>query len=615
MSTEMFAWWHDFHFLRPPWLALLVPLAWLCWRLKRRTGSREVLARFCDLALLPHLTVSLGRTAGGRLLPFALAGVLAILALAGPTVQRMPQPVYREQQALVVLLDLSRSMNAQDVLPSRLERARYKIRDLLAARRRGQTALVVYTERAFVVTPLTDDVNTIVSQLSVMEPSLMPSQGTNAAAAVEQALALLAQAGSPVGDLLMVTDDIPGPQRARLKELLRGRDVRLCILGAGTAAGAPIPDDDGGFIKDGNGRIVVARFDAQALAAVARSAGGSYATLSPDSRDVDALSGFLEARTLGEVATAARRQTEQWQELGPWLLLPVVFIASLAFRRGLLMCALLPVLAAPRPAQAIDWWFTPDQRAQHDFAHEQYAKAAAAYADPAWRGAAHYRAGDYAAAAQALDGSHDADDLYNRGNAFARQGKFDEALAAYDAALKAAPGLDDAKYNKSLIEDMLRQQQQDRSQQDQQQQDQQQQQQSDDAPHNEAGGENGQGQGENARDGSAATRESEMTPPSESGEEASRERESDAGQSAQSRESRRQQAAGSAGNAASDEAEAADAERAQARHDAEGDREEENAAEQWLRQVPDDPGGLWRRKFRYQYQRQYGGQSGSAEPW
>ena len=358
----MSAWWQDFHFLRPGWLTLLLPLAWLSWRLYRRAGSREVLSRFCDAALLPFLTEQIGgRQQRWRLLPFALAGLLAVVSLAGPTVARVPQPVFREQAALVVMLDLSRSMNAQDLAPSRLERARYKIRDLLAARQRGQTALVVYTDQAFIVTPLTDDVNTIVSQLEVMEPALMPSQGTNAVKAVQQALALIDQAGYPAGDLLMVTDDVPAAQRAAMIDALGQRPIRLSILGAGTPGGAPIPDLDGGFVKDAAGQIVVARFDAEGLGELARAGRGAYATLAADGRDVEALKRFLDGQALGEVESAAQRQTEQWQELGPWLLLPVVLLASLAFRRGVLVGVLLaPALLAPPPAQAIDWWFTPD---------------------------------------------------------------------------------------------------------------------------------------------------------------------------------------------------------------------------------------------------------------
>ena len=608
----MNTWWSEFHFLRPGWLALLMPLAWLCWRLYRRAGSRDVLGRFCDAALLPYLTVAVGGSATRlRILPFALAGTLAVLALAGPTAERIPQPVFREQAALVVMLDLSRSMNAQDLAPNRLERARYKIRDLMAARRRGQTALVVYTDRAFVVTPLTDDVNTIVSQLAVMEPALMPSQGTDAANAVKQALALLEQGGYPAGDLLLVTDDVPARQRAAIAEAIAGQPVRLSILGAGTAAGAPIPDDEGGFVKDAAGQIVVARFDAAALDALARQTRGVYATLAADSRDVDALQAFLDGQATGEVESAAQRQTEQWHELGPWLLLPVMLLATLAFRRGVLVCVLLlPWLASP-DAQAIDWWFTPDQAGQRAFEREEYDAAARRFVDPAWRAAARYRAGDFEGSTRALDGRDDADSLYNRGNALARLGQFDAALEAYDAALKAQPAHDDATYNKSLIEELLRQQSEAEQPQEQQKQQQSESEQGD------QGGEDGQGQGEGEnQQGQAGERESDMTPPSESGDEASQEQDSDAQQAGKSQAGQQEQASGNANASAEDMAEQdADAAQADARNEAAGNREEAMAAEQWLRQVPDDPGGLWRRKFKYQYQQRYGGQTGSAEPW
>ena len=605
------AWWSDFHFLRPAWLWLLPPLAWLCWTLHRRAGSRELLGRFCDPALLPWLTVSLGaRQAGLRLLPLALAGTLAILALAGPVAERLPQPVFREQSALVVMLDLSRSMNAQDLAPSRLARARFKLRDLLATRQRGQTALIVYSDRAFVVTPLTDDVNTLVAQLEVMEPALMPSQGSDPVGAVTQALALLDQAAYPGGDLLLVTDGVGENQRAQIAQALAARDVRLSVLGVGTPAGAPIPDDDGGFLKDAGGQVVVARFDPAALEALAREGRGVFAPIAADGRDTAALGRFLASRATGAVETANARQTEQWHELGPWLLLPVVLVAALAFRRGVLLAVLLlPCLAAAPPARAADWWLTPDQAGQRAFEREDYAGAAARYADPAWRAAARYRAGEFDAAAAELEARDDAESLYNRANALARLGRYDEALEAYGRALERAPGHADAQYNKSLLEDLLRQQQEAEQPAEEQRED--------ESERDQQGGEDGQGQGEGeAREGQAGERESDMTPPSEAGDEASKERESDA-EAGQSQGERQDDANGSAGNAASDEvaAEQRDAEQAESRNDAAGRHEEALAAEQWLRQVPDDPGGLWRRKFRYQYQQKYGGQSGSAEPW
>ncbi len=605
-------WWADFHFLRPGWLWLLLPLAGLCWALHRKAGSRELLGRFCDPALLPWLTVSLGARQGGlRLLSVLLAGTLAILALAGPVAERLPQPVFREQSALVVMLDLSRSMNAQDLAPSRLARARFKLRDLLATRQRGQTALIVYSDRAFVVTPLTDDINTIVAQMEVMEPALMPNQGSDPVHAVRLALVLLEQAGYPGGDLLLVTDAVTERQRTQVAQALAAHDrTRLSVLGVGTPAGAPIPDDDGGFIKDAGGQMVIARFDPGGLDALARAGRGIFAPIAPDGRDIETIGRFLASQANGEVETANARQTEQWHELGPWLLLPVVVLAALAFRRGVLLGALLlPWLAAAPPARAADWWLTPDQAGQRAFEREDYAGAARRYEDPAWRAAARYRAGEYDAAAQELAQRDDAESLYNRGNALARLGRFDEALEAYGSALERASDHTDARYNKSLIEDLLRQQEEAQQPPEEQRKD--------ESARDPQDGDEGQGQGEGeARQGQAGERESDMTPPSEAGDEASKEQESDA-EAGQSQSSQQDAANARAGNAATDEpaAEDRDAEQAEARNDAASQHEEALAAEQWLRQVPDDPGGLWRRKFRYQYQQKYGGQSGSAEPW
>jgi Ca-activated chloride channel family protein len=625
-SASFAAWWSEFHFLRPAWLLLLLPLALLAWVLQRRSDGRALLGRFCDPSLLPHLLVDLGaRARRRRLLPFALAGVLAILALAGPTAQRLPQPVFREQAALVVMLDLSRSMNAQDLRPSRLARARFKLRDLLERQRRGQTALVVYAERAFVVAPLTNDVNTLVAQLEVMEPALMPAQGSDPEAAVGEALALLEQAGAAGGELLLVTDGLRPAQRERIGAALAGRPVRLSVLGAGTAAGAPVPDDDGGFVRDAAGNMVVARLDAAALGALAADSGGVFAPLAADDRDVAALAGFLAGRATGEVETDAARETEQWLDLGPWLLAPVLPLAALAFRRGVLLgalpwslplapLALLLLTLAPPEAAAVDWWLRPDQAGLRAFEREAWPDAAARFADPAWQAAARYRAGDYAAAADTLAAREDAESLYNRGNALARLGRYDEALEAWNAALEQAPGHADAQYNKSLVEDLMREQAEGEQPQDR------------DAERKEEGGEqppeqSGEGQGEgrqegDARQGEAGERESDLSPGEETGDEASEARESDA-EAGKSRAGKQEDAAGSAGNAAVEELEdaAREAEAAAARNDAAGREEEALAAEQWLRQVPDDPGGLWRRKFRLQYQQRYGGQTGSAEPW
>lgn len=599
----------NFHFLRPLWLLGLVPLCALLWRLKARPGGREILRQFCDPALLPFIAAKgASETRHWPFVAVALGGSLAITALAGPTWRQLPQPLFREDTALVIVLDLSPSMLATDLAPDRLTRARYKIRDLLAARQQGQTALVVFAGRPFEVTPLTDDVNTISSQLEIMTPALMPVPGSDLLGAYQQASALLRQAGHTEGDILLVTDGVAYGQQSALNDAVSKARWRVSILGIGTSGGAPVPRADGGFLKDSGGAIVVARLDETALRSLAAGGHGLYAGVRNDDADINAIHQFLQRAGLSGKTSETRRVSEQWDELGPWLLLPLLPLAALAFRRGMLLSLLLLALLLPaQRAEALDWWFSPDQTGQREFQRKEYAKAADAFQHPGWRGAAYYRQGDYQAAANALNEGSDAESRYNLGNALARQGQFKEALAAYDAALKENPQHDDARFNKSLIEDLLRQQdeesekeQSEKGQPSPEQQDEQQ-------------GQQGEGAAENGSkptDGQQQSQEAGQEQQSEASDEQQSGKEQSAQQDAQSG----REGAGKGNAAMSDEQRKQAAEQA-AQAAAEGNSEEKLSAEQWLRQVPDDPGGLWRRKFQYQYQRQYGGQAGSEDAW
>jgi len=154
MDMNMLA---NFHFLRPLWLLALLPLAGLQWAMWRRRAASRSWQSVVDPRLLPHLLIG-SDARQSRALPFAIAlgGVLAIFALAGPAWRKIEQPVYRQQSALVVALDLSRTMDASDIKPSRLQRAQLKLRDILAQQKEGDTALIVYAATPFAVTPLTD---------------------------------------------------------------------------------------------------------------------------------------------------------------------------------------------------------------------------------------------------------------------------------------------------------------------------------------------------------------------------------------------------------------------------------------------------------------------------
>ena len=212
----------DFHFLRPDWLWAL-PLAVVVTVLlaRRRLGPgswKNVVAP----SLAPYvLSSSPNKQAEYRWWLLGLGGILAVLALAGPTWQRLDQPVYRSDQALVIALDLSRSMDAQDITPSRLLRARLKILDILERRGSGQTALVVYSANAFTVTPLTTDNDTIAALVNSLSTDIMPSQGSYPVAAINKGRQLLEQGGAVYGEILLITDGGTSPAAERVARDLR----------------------------------------------------------------------------------------------------------------------------------------------------------------------------------------------------------------------------------------------------------------------------------------------------------------------------------------------------------------------------------------------------------
>jgi Ca-activated chloride channel family protein len=207
--------------------------------------------------------------------------------------------------------------------------------------------------------------------------------------------------------------------------------------------------------------MVLSRRDDASLGALAAAGGGRYVVMSADQADIDALHGELRHTR----ATLAEGQVgDEWQDRGPWLLLPLLLIAAMAFRRGwLLVVPLLVLPLLPGTASATSWkdlWQRPDQQAAQALRQGDAKRALQLARDPAWRGAAAYRAGDYQAAVQSLHEVPGSDGAYNLGNALAKQGEYTQAIAAYDEALQRDPANADAKANRQAVEDWLRQQQQ-----------------------------------------------------------------------------------------------------------------------------------------------------------
>lgn len=486
MSLQAFG--EAFHFLRPAWLLALVPMALLLATLGLARRRNSAWRRIVDEHLLAALLIT--RRGGAQRWPLALLAVGwlgAALAMAGPTWKRLPQPTYSVLQPTVIALDLSRAMDSEDLAPSRVARARYKIHDILDRLQGGQVGLVLFTDEPYVASPLTDDARVIEEMLPTLATDLMPTEGQRTDRAIAQAAALLEQAGAPVGHIVVITHGVEGDADALHEEIERaaGRGFHVSILAAGTEEGAPLRDHRGRLVSDASGRPVLSRVDRDALERLAQAGGGAFALLSADDSDVErVLSGAPGPPVAGE-----RRESEiaadVWQDAGAWLVPVLVVLGALAFRRGWVVVVVLAfagLAGTPRAEAGVwdDMWTRPDRRAAIAFEEGRSAEAAQTFRRPDWKGAALYTDGRYEEAvealggATALEGQAAVENTYNLGNALARAGRLEEALAAYDDVLEAQRDHADALFNRDLVKKLLEQQQQERQEQQKEQEQQEQ---------------------------------------------------------------------------------------------------------------------------------------------
>ena len=562
------------HFIRPLWLALLplaviLPLLWR--RLRRPSGDWS---KVCDAHLLRWLSVGNAAAKPSRFGPWlaGLVWLIAAIALAGPSWQKLPDSSFTSHDARVLILDLSLSMLAEDLKPNRLAQAHFRLSDMLEATLEGQTGLVSYAGDAFVVSPLTSDTNTIKNMLPALRPDVIPVSGSRPDRALKLAAELLNRSGMIRGEILLISDS-GSRAAANVAASLAKQGIFTSVLAVGTVQGAPIPSGDG-FVSDSKGNIVVARLERDALQAIASAGGGKYSELTAGST----ANSPWAAVDGSEFARKDDALAERWKDAGPWLVLLLLPLVAFSFRRGLLFVLplmLVPGLLISTDAKAGFWddlWATRDQQAQTALQQERAEDAAVLAKNPGIAGEAFYRSGDFVNAGQSWSqgdqnqaGSH-----YNRGNSMAQLGEFEEAIAAYDAALALDPEMEDATFNRDLVEQMKQQQEQEQQEQEGSEGESDEQQEGDESEQSEQGEEESsddQQEGEQGEDES-----DEQTEGEETGEPSESEKEQN------------------------------------------WSEEDAQAMEQWLRRIPDDPGGLLRRKFRNQHERR-GAKADESEVW
>ena len=596
----------EFHFLRAGWIVLIPIAILLIFFFKRRMLTIGNWEKLIDKRLLPYV-MSRRQLSDNQYKWWliSLISVLSIIALAGPTWERIEQPSFRTDQSLVIALDLSRSMNAQDITPNRLTRAKLKILDILERRQGAQVALIVYSANAFTVTPLTSDTDTIIALINSIDTSIMPSRGSYPALAIDKGLQLFNQASVSNGEIILVTDGGITSDSFSSAQKLRDEGYRLSALGIGSMNGAPIPKETGGFITDNTGQITISRLEVDDLKDLVEIGGGNYTSITSNDQDIDTL--------LSEVYSAVRESddsvtTDQWKEFGPWLLLIIVPFGSLLFRKGWVFIFLLTIMPIDNSVYALDWndlWKTRDQQAKEAMERGDYDKAIELFEDSEWLAAAHYRAGNYRQSANGYNNNSNIDHLYNHANSLAKIGQFEEAIENYEKVIAEEPNAEDALYNLNLLKDLLSENQSSEENNDDGQSseeastgEQSQQQNGDESEQSDNEGNSRTGDSDDESDANLNQKLSNEEDIEAIEKELERAAEENSNQEPQQEDNNE---SGIEGRMA---------------------QEQQQAMEQWLRRIPDDPGGLLRRKFRYQYQRQGIDQDGNqiwpnegAQPW
>ena len=683
------------HFQHPLWFLALLPLALLLWQVKSRSDGAKSWTNVIDKNLLPPLMQGEDRQAGKMIKwLLGLGWLLTILALADPVWEKIPRPVFQTNSARVIVLDLSNSMLVNDLKPSRMARARFKVEDILSRQEEGQVGLVVFAGDGFTASPLTRDADTIRSLLKVLNPNLMPTQGSRADLGIAKAHELLTQANINNGQVLLITDGASDLKKAeQAAKALKKDGHTLSILAVGT--------ETGGQLQLRGNQIVTVPLDINSLEKIAKKGGGVLHTITNNDNDLKAV---LKTTINGKKVKQRQAndlKSSNWKSTGPYLILLLLPFAALAFRKGWLLSVLLsatlvvslspdePLMAAENEAQTSTnnkqtsiseskWeslFENSEQRAAKALLQKQYDKASTLSKEPLRKGSAEYKKGNFKQALESFKSARGADARYNEGNALAKLKKYKEAIKAYEEALKEKPNMADALANKKALEDFLKKQKeqqkknkdnkkeqnqknkdqiqsgkqdeknkQNKNQKNQQKKGDKQQQDKNnksgkDSKKSQQGKENKKDQQDKNKKNQFSEANKELDkkkketgnkknqPSQEKGQKPKGEqgkKKQDTNKDKQSADSKGKEKSKSkdkkgddkkskqqksADKKQKDQAKKAqknseNAENAKARAKAEElSKEEKMAAEQWLRRIPDDPGGLLRRKFRSQYQR------------
>lgn len=459
--------WADFHFLRPWWL-LLMFLAVALFFVSAPSSRTSRWSKVIDPHLLMHLLQGARTRRQSRLsrwfFPFFL--MLLSLALAGPTVERIPTDVAFHKAPVIIALELSEHMLARDINPSRLKRALFKLEDFLNRYKGAEIALVAFAGDAHLVVPLSDDYNTILSLAKTLTPDLMPVRGVRITSALQLIEPIVAR--NPRARVVIMTSTNLDESVLAVTDKIAEKNYAVTLWTFATPLGAPTQSSEGRFNQGANG-IAISKLQRDLVDKIDKVPGAASIMFSLDATDVDQVIARVDA---AGAPTKKELFFDTWFDLGPYVLVfaVVMFVLTFFFARDRIWLFSLVLLFQAQPSDAgiMNWFLRKDQQAQIALETGDPEKAATLFEDDARKGAAYYKAKKYDQAIEHLSKVNTSDGNYNLGNALVQKGQYQEAVAAYSEALKLDPNNADAKFNKELVEKLLKEQKQDQQQQQQQ---------------------------------------------------------------------------------------------------------------------------------------------------
>ncbi|WP_219704213.1 VWA domain-containing protein [Marinomonas lutimaris] len=563
------------HFERPYWLILLPVTLLLSYFITAKSSNKSTLNKVVDQRLMQHLVYQNTSSNVNKWLGLAAIS-LCWIGLAGISWTKAPTTMFENTQKTILVVDQSLSMYATDIKPNRQTQLKQTIRDILAQSKEGDIALVAFAGEGFVISPFSQDRETIIHFLLALDPIIMPTYGSNLTSGIETALSLSKDDATPL-HLIVLTDDLSEQDKTAIPALFKGKNIQLDLVAVGTTNTSLIKLPDGQILRK-NGKNITPITPINDLKALTTSLGGTFhqGRLSPPE-----LAQITNTKLDNQQTQKAQNKSIHWIEQGQWLALPFLIWLAFQFRKGMLFILLVSVIYLPSEklqASPLDWFLTPDQKGQQAVDQGNWQAANQYFQRPEWKAASSYAVENYPETIQQLGNlDRNAAENYNLGNALALSGDTEKAIRAYEKALEQDPSLKAAKDNL----DYLKKQQQEQQKKDQQKKEQEKSKQQDKEKN-----QNKQPNQSDADNKSNSKDKNDSKDPSDSKKDNKKNEKQDKNKTPEDNKQ----------NEKSDEQEQKQPENSKL------DKEKTQALNQWLRQIQDDPGLLLQRKLWYLHQ-------------